>query len=107
MTEQASAGPSSAGTRLAGIVGWPVAHSLSPVIHSYWIRKHRLDAAYVPLPVRPGHLETALRALPALGFRGCNVTVPHKVEARSLVDEESALASTVGAVNTISYGMDV
>lgn len=101
MTQEASAGPSSAGTRLAGIVGWPVVHSLSPVIHSYWIRKHRLDAAYVPLPVRPGHLATALRALPALGFRGCNVTVPHKVEARSLVDEESALAGTVGAVNTI------
>lgn len=101
MVQQASTGPSSAGTRLAGIVGWPVVHSLSPVIHSYWIRKHRLDAAYVPLPVRPGHLATALRALPALGFRGCNVTVPHKVQARALVDEESALAGAVGAVNTI------
>ena len=101
MTEDALTRASSGGTQLAGIVGWPVGHSLSPRIHSFWIRKYRLDAAYVPLPVQPGHLATALRALPALGFRGCNVTVPHKVEARALVDEESTLASVVGAVNTI------
>ena len=55
----------------------------------------------MPLAVQPGQLATALRALPALGFRGCNVTVPHKVEARAVVDEESKLASVVGAVNTI------
>ncbi len=101
MREDASTRASSGVTQVAGIVGWPVGHSLSPWIHSFWIRKYRLDAAYVPLPVQPGHLATALRALPALGFRGCNVTVPHKVEARTLVDEESTLASVVGAVNTI------
>ncbi len=88
-------------TRLAGIVGWPVHHSLSPLIHSYWIRRHRLAAAYVPLAVRQQDLETALRALPALGFRGCNVTVPHKVAVRRIVDEETERARTVGAVNTI------
>ena len=101
MIKDTSARTSPGATQLAGIVGWPVRHSLSPCIHSFWIRKYRLDAAYVPLPVQPGHLATALRALPALGFRGCNVTVPHKVEARALVDEESELASVVGAVNTI------
>ncbi len=88
-------------TRLAGIVGWPVQHSLSPVIHSYWIRRHRLNAVYVPLAVRPENLRTALRALPALGIRGCNVTVPHKVEARGIVDEETELVRKVGAVNTV------
>ena len=101
MTADAPAGAASGATQLAGIVGWPVGHSLSPLIHGFWIRRHRLDAAYVPLPVRPGDLATALRALPALGFRGCNVTVPHKVEARALVDAESDRARAVGAVNTI------
>ncbi len=87
--------------KLSGIVGWPVRHSLSPAIHSYWIQKYELDAAYVPLPVEPQKLETALRALPALGFQGCNITAPHKVEARALVDDETDLARVVGAINTI------
>lgn len=87
--------------KLSGIVGWPVRHSLSPAIHSYWIQKYQLDAAYVPLPVEPQNLEIALRALPTLGFQGCNITAPHKVEARALVDEETDLAKAVGAINTI------
>ena len=66
------------GTRLAGIMGWPVAHSLSPRLHGHWLRRYGIDGAYVPLPVLPERLEQALRALPALGFAGTNLTIPHK-----------------------------
>lgn len=82
-------------------MGWPVRHSLSPVIHGHWIRRHGLDAAYVPLPVAPGNLAAALEALPVLGFSGCNLTVPHKIEAMALLDRVSATARAIGAVNTL------
>ncbi|MGA8401781.1 MAG: shikimate dehydrogenase, partial [Stellaceae bacterium] len=67
--------------RLAGIMGWPIAHSRSPALHGFWLREHGIDGTYVPLAVAPDRLEQALRALPALGFRGCNLTIPHKQAA--------------------------
>ena len=73
-------------TRLAGIMGWPVSHSRSPALHNFWLDEHGIDGAYVPLPVQPEQLERALRALPALGFRGVNLTLPHKEAALSIVD---------------------
>ena len=79
-------------TRLAGIMGWPVAHSRSPALHNFWIEEHGIDGAYVPLPVRPEQLAEALRALPVLGFRGCNLTLPHKQVALSIVDRVEPLA---------------
>jgi shikimate dehydrogenase len=88
-------------TRLAGIMGWPVGHSLSPRLHGHWLRRHGIDGAYVPLAVPPDRLEQALRALPALGFRGCNLTIPHKEAALALVDRASPLARRIGAVNTV------
>lgn len=88
-------------TRLAGIMGWPVAHSRSPALHNFWIDEHGIDCAYVPLPVEPEQLERALRALPALGFRGCNITLPHKEAAVAIVDVVDPLARRIGAVNTI------
>ena len=86
---------------LAGVLGWPVAHSRSPKIHSYWIRKYGLLGAYVQLPVAPGQLGLALPGLAALGFRGCNITLPHKVDALHLVDALDANAARIGAINTI------
>ena len=86
---------------LAGVMGWPVAHSRSPLIHSHWIAQYGLRGAYVPLPVRPDTLESALRALPVLGFAGCNLTIPHKIAAVDLVDEREPLAQRIGAANTI------
>ncbi|MFZ3218728.1 MAG: shikimate dehydrogenase [Rhodoferax sp.] len=86
---------------LAGVMGWPVAHSRSPVIHNHWIRQLGLRGAYVLLPVQPARLETALRGLPALGFAGCNLTIPHKVTALPLVDRVEPLAQRIGAINTI------
>ena len=88
-------------TRLAGIMGWPVAHSRSPALHNFWLDEHGIDGAYVPLPVPPEHLERALRALPALGFRGCNLTLPHKEAALAIVDRVDPLARRIGAVNTV------
>jgi shikimate dehydrogenase len=90
--------------RLAGIMGWPVAHSRSPALHGFWLAENRIDGAYVPLPVRPQHLEQALRALPVLGFRGCNLTIPHKQAALSIVDRVEPLARRIGALNTIVVG---
>ena len=82
-------------------MGWPVAHSRSPRIHNYWLQKHGLTGAYVLLPVAPGNLKVALPGLAALGFRGCNVTIPHKVDAMSLVHALDPNAKRMGALNTI------
>ncbi len=95
-------GPTLTGrSRIAGVIGWPVAHSHSPRLHGYWLRRHDIDGAYVPLPVRPEHFAAALRTLPMLGFAGVNVTVPHKEEALAVVDRVSAEARRIGAVNTV------
>lgn len=87
-------------------MGWPVAHSRSPVIHNHWIAEHGLKGAYVLLPVQPEHLATALRSLPVLGFAGCNLTIPHKVAALAVVDQVDVLAQRVGAINTIVVEAD-
>ena len=86
---------------LAGVIGWPVAHTRSPAIHNHWITKYGLKGAYVQLPVQPDRLETAIRGLAALGFAGCNVTVPHKVSAMRFMDELHPAARRVAAINTI------
>jgi len=86
---------------LAGVMGWPVAHSRSPKIHNYWLQKHGLNGSYVLLPVAPGNLNVALPGLAALGFRGCNVTIPHKVDTLGLVQELDPVARRMGALNTI------
>jgi shikimate dehydrogenase len=91
---------------LAGVLGWPIGHSRSPRLHGFWLREHGLAGAYVPMAVRPAALPAALRGLVALGFRGANVTLPHKEAALALVDEADAPARRIGAVNTIVVGPD-
>src|SRR5260370_27654646 len=93
-------------SRLAGSMGWPVAHSRSPLLHGFWLTDTRTDGAYVPLPVRPEHIEPALRALPILGFRGCNLTIPHKQTALHIADRVEPSARRIGAVNTIVVAPD-
>ncbi|MGE0119314.1 MAG: shikimate dehydrogenase [Dongiaceae bacterium] len=88
-------------SRIAGVMGWPVAHSRSPRLHGYWLRQYRIDGAYIPLPVRPAQFTAALRALPMLGFAGANVTLPHKEAALVAVDRASGEALRIGAVNTV------
>jgi len=88
-------------TKLAGIIGWPVSHSRSPRLHGTWLSRYGIDGAYVPLPVAPGQLAAALKGLVALGFRGANVTIPHKEEALKLADRATARALAIGAANTL------
>ncbi len=88
-------------TRLVGIIGWPVSHSLSPRMHNVAYAALGLDWAYVPLPVPPEHVGDAVRGLVALGFAGANVTVPHKQAVIPFMDELTPIARAVGAVNTI------
>ncbi len=99
---RASAEPRIGGaTHVVGIVGWPVEHSLSPAIHTAAFEASGLDWIYVPLPVPPRALAEALAGLAALGFRGANVTMPHKTETADLVGELSEDARLLRAVNTI------
>ena len=92
--------------RLAGIMGWPIAHSRSPAMHGFWLHEHGIDGAYVPLAVAPERLEQALRALPALGFRGCNLTIPHKQAALKVMDRVDDFARRIGAMNTVVVAPD-
>ncbi len=91
---------------LAGVMGWPVAHSRSPAIHGHWIRQYGLNGSYVLLPVQPEHLGDAVRGLRALGFAGCNLTIPHKVAVMALVDRVDPLAARIGAINTLVVEKD-
>jgi len=86
---------------LAGVMGWPVMHSRSPMFHNYWLKKHGLAGTYVPLAIRPENLAGALRGLHPLGFAGVNVTIPHKQEAMRIVDEVDALARSIGAISCV------
>lgn len=86
---------------LAGVIGWPISHSRSPRIHNHWLKVHGIDGTYLPMAVAPGQLAAALQGLPALGFKGCNITLPHKVDALALVHEVDANARRVGAINTV------
>ncbi len=89
--------------RLAGLLGWPVAHSRSPRLHGFWLERYRIDGAYLPLPVRPDSLAPALHGLLACGFQGCNVTSPHKEAAFALCDTRTDPARRVGVVNTLVF----
>ncbi len=91
---------------LAGVMGWPVMHSRSPMIHNHWFAQHGLKGSYVPLAIRPEGLAAALRALPALGFAGCNITIPHKEAAMAIVDEVHASARAIGAISCVTVRPD-
>lgn len=89
-------------TRVAGIIGHPVSHSLSPLMHNAAFAALGLDWVYVPFPVEPGRLPQAVAGLRALGVAGFNVTIPHKVAILPLLDRISPEAELIGAVNTVA-----
>ena len=91
---------------IAGLVGWPVAHSRSPTIHNHWIQRYGLSGRYVLLPVPADKLAIALPGLSVLGFRGCNVTTPHKLAVMPFLDRIDPLARRIGAVNTVVVEKD-
>jgi shikimate dehydrogenase len=91
---------------LAGLMGFPVMHSRSPKLHNYWLAQHGLTGAYLPLAIRTEGLRAALRALPALGFSGCNLTIPHKEAALAIVDRVDPVARRIGAMNCVVVAPD-
>ena len=91
---------------VAGVIGWPIAHSKSPLIHRFWLGKLGIDGDYSRFPVAPAHLADFLRALPVMGLRGVNVTVPHKLAVLPHLDALAPGAAAVGATNTIVVGTD-
>jgi shikimate dehydrogenase len=86
---------------LAGVMGWPIMHTRSPMIYNYWFEKHGIAGRHVPLAIEPQGLAAALRALHPLGFAGCNLTLPHKQTAMALVDEVDAVARAIGAISCV------
>jgi shikimate dehydrogenase len=90
-------------TALAGVLGFPVGHSRSPAMMNAAFAELGLDWRYVKLPIPPERFAETVRALPASGYRGANVTIPHKLAAHELADELSDAARAIGAVNTLSF----
>jgi shikimate dehydrogenase len=90
----------------AGVMGWPVGHSLSPRLHGFWLRKYGINGRYDKIPVEHGNLRTALRNLPTQGLQGVNLTVPHKESACEIVDTLDNTARRIGAVNLVTVDAD-
>ncbi len=90
----------------AGVIGWPIAHSKSPLIHRFWMANLGIDGDYGRFAVDPDRLEAATRALAALGLAGVNVTVPHKQSIMAFLDRVSPSAARIGAVNCVAVGAD-
>jgi shikimate dehydrogenase len=86
---------------LAGVMGWPVMHSRSPILHNYLFARYGLTGTYVPLAIKPENLQAALRGLAPLGFSGCNVTIPHKERTLSIVDHVDPVARRIGAISCV------
>jgi shikimate dehydrogenase len=91
---------------VAGLMGWPVAQSKSPLIHNFWLNKCGLDGHYVRFPVRPGDAAAALQAMVPLGLTGLQATMPHKRACYDAVDVLTPQAKALGAVNTVSVRHD-
>lgn len=91
---------------IAGVMGWPVAHSRSPLIHNHWLAHYGIAGRYLLFAVPPEKLEQAVRGMAALGLRGCNVTTPHKQAIFPFLDRVDDLARRIGAVNTVVVEKD-
>lgn len=87
----------------ACVIGWPIAHSRSPLIHNFWLRQYEIDGSYERLPVPPENLSGFLRDLKVNGYMGCNVTIPHKEKAVSAMDEVDDVVRQTGALNTVYF----
>ena len=90
-------------TRLAGIIGWPVIHSLSPVLHGHWLAQHGIDGAMVPLAAQREDFTAVIDGVRRAGFAGVNVTVPHKESAFAVAHSVDAAAKAAGAVNLLVF----
>lgn len=93
-------------TARAGVVGWPIEHSLSPVLHGYWLKEYNIDGSFERIPAEPGKFKQVALALREKGFRGINVTVPYKEEALSLAQVAGQGAKVAGAANLLVFKAD-
>ncbi|WP_431297776.1 shikimate dehydrogenase [Tabrizicola sp. BL-A-41-H6] len=91
---------------LAGVIGHPVAHSRSPALHGYWLRRYGLKGHYIPIDIAPNDLPDLIRTLPRLGFVGLNVTLPHKESILHIADIITDRAALIGAANTLIFRKD-
>jgi shikimate dehydrogenase len=91
-------------TQLLGVIGYPVKHSLSPVMHNAAIATLNLDYVYLPFAIAPEHLKDAVKGFEAIGLQGFNITIPHKQTIIPLLSEVSEVAQAIGAVNTVWWG---
>lgn len=91
---------------LAGVIGWPIGHSLSPRLHGHWLQRYGIAGYYVPIALAPEEFEAGLLSLPRLGFRGVNVTIPHKEAALALASQATERAREIGAANTLTFRGD-
>ena len=108
MTEDSSPQPAPqvAHAPLAGVIGWPIAHSRSPLLHGHWLQRYGLPGYYIPIPVRPENLAEVLHSLPRMGFVGVNVTIPHKEAVLQIADIVTDRAALIGAANTLIFRED-
>jgi len=91
---------------LAGVVGFPIGHSRSPLMHNYWLKRYGIKGYYIPVSLSPADFVAGIRSLPKLGFKGVNITIPHKVSMLGLADNVTDRAALIGAVNTIAFKED-
>ncbi len=91
---------------LAGVIGHPVAHSRSPALHGYWLKRYGIKGHYIPLDIGQADLREALHTMPKLGFVGLNVTIPHKETVLALADVVTDRAALIGAANTLIFRKD-
>jgi shikimate dehydrogenase len=87
--------------RKAAVIGWPIAHSRSPLIHNYWLKHYGIDGEYLRLPVRPEEVDAFFAGMAAQGYVGCNVTLPHKEAAFRAVEIADEATARLGSVNTV------
>lgn len=91
---------------LAAVIGHPIAHSKSPMLHGHWLKTYGIEGHYIPMDVTPDDLETVLRNMHKMGFVGANVTIPHKTRALEIADQVTDRATLIGAANTLIFHED-
>ncbi|MDK3017852.1 shikimate dehydrogenase [Pseudodonghicola flavimaris] len=91
---------------LAGVIGSPIAHSKSPLLHGHWLKTYGIAGHYIPMEVAADDLEAVLRMMPKMGFVGCNITIPHKEKVLSIADQVTDRATLIGAANTLTFAAE-
>ncbi len=91
---------------LAGVIGSPISHSRSPLLHGYWLKRYGIAGYYVPMDIGQADLRRAIEVLPSIGFVGANVTIPHKEQVLKVADIVTDRAALIGAANTLIFRAD-